>query len=92
MVRACARDHEIARRVCDGITRRISEIARSLQSHRLMPRKQRFKPSRKPQQPNQTIEATQQASDRQESVSSAQDIEKPAPVREQTGDSDEVIR
>jgi hypothetical protein len=57
-----------------------------------MPRKQRFKPSRKPQQPNQTIEATQQVSDRQESVHGVQDIEKAAPTREQTGDSDDVIQ
>ena len=57
-----------------------------------MPRKQRFKPSRKPQQPNQTIEATQQVSDRQEAAAGAQDIEKAAPIREQTGDSEDVIR
>jgi hypothetical protein len=57
-----------------------------------MPRKQRFKPSRKPQQPNQTIEATQQVSDRQESAHGVQDIEKAAPTREQTGDADDIIR
>jgi hypothetical protein len=57
-----------------------------------MPRKQRFKPSRKPQQPNQTIEATQQVSDRQESAHGVQDIEKAAPAREQTGDSEDIIR
>jgi hypothetical protein len=57
-----------------------------------MPRKQRFKPSRKPQQTNQGIVSNQPVGEPQAVVQTAPEVEKPAPVREQTGDADEIIR
>jgi len=57
-----------------------------------MPRKQRFKPSRKPQPTNQGVVSNPGIRDAQTGVQTAQEGEKPAPVREQTGDADEIIR
>ena len=50
-----------------------------------MPRKQRFKPSRKPQQANQATVSNQSVGEREETPD-AQDIEKAAPVRDQLPD------
>jgi hypothetical protein len=47
-----------------------------------MPRKQRFKPSRKPQQANQTVVSSQGLDDRRVINPDAQDIEKAAPERD----------
>ena len=77
------------------VPRRVSRHeggARALQSTALMPRKQRFKPSRKPQQTNQPVVGSPSNIEPRESVQSASEVEKPAPVREQTGDADEIIR
>jgi hypothetical protein len=47
-----------------------------------MPRKQRFKPSRKPQQTNQDVVSSQQVDDRRVINPDAQAIEKAAPERD----------
>lgn len=56
-------------------------IARTLQLPADMPRKQRFKPSRKPQSTQATV-ANQQVADRRELNPDAQDIQKQPPVRD----------
>jgi hypothetical protein len=55
--------------------------ARALQSIVLMPRKQRFKPSRKPQPAAPVASANPQVSDRQNIQGDVQDIEKAVPER-----------
>lgn len=69
-----------------------SKGARALQSLATMPRKQRFKPSRKPQPTSQGVVSNPGIREPQNGVQTAQEGEKPAPVREQLGDSDEIIR
>lgn len=51
-----------------------------------MPRKQRFKPSRKPQQNNQSTVSSSQADNRKDIGPDVQDIEKAAPDRQQMPD------
>jgi hypothetical protein len=51
-----------------------------------MPRKQRFKPSRKPQQANQAVVSSQGVDDRRAINPDAQDIEKAAPDRDPRSD------
>lgn len=57
-----------------------------------MPRKQRFKPSRKPQQPQQPVVQSHPNGEPHEGFQPVKEPEKPAPVGEQTGDADEIIR
>lgn len=51
-----------------------------------MPRKQRFKPSRKPQQNNQSTVSSSQVDNRKDIGPDVQDIEKAAPDRQQMPD------
>ena len=51
-----------------------------------MPRKQRFKPSRKPQQNNQSTVSSTQVDGRKDIGPDVQDIEKAAPDRQQMPD------
>lgn len=51
-----------------------------------MPRKQRFKPSRKPQQNNQSTVSNSQVDNRKDIGPDVQDIEKAAPDRQQMPD------
>ena len=68
-----------------------SEGAHALQSIRGMPRKQRFKPSRKPQQ-NQATVSNPQVDDRREIHRDDSSIERDASDREATRDIERDVR
>ena len=91
-VSPCSRAHrflKLARGPAMPVPRRRTshlKVAQPLQSLRDMPRKQRFKPSRKPKNEQATVSNVQIDDGKEISPREAQDVERQAPAHEEQRD------